>query len=305
MLYLATADPDGDFGPPLDRTGALRNARSIGSHELEHLLSAEQRVVLGDGDFSDLQEVWLAEGMAHVAEEVVGLRTLGMETGSNLDFEDFDGSRERLEAFNTFHLQNFGRLQLFLRSPSLTPALAAVDPGGSLSLRMRGFAWLFSRWPGDHLAAEETSLFRRLSSGGTGHLKGVENVETTTGAEWRDLLLDFVRVPLLDDRETATGSPLPTSERSQLLTWDLRGTYEGLQDNPSAGRLFPVGYPLDPVRLGGDLDLLTLELPAAAPAYLSVGGSEPSPALALRLLSTSGGAPPASARLHLTVIRVR
>ena len=305
VLYLATADPDGSYGPPLDRTGALRNARSIGAHELQHLLSAEQRVVLGDGDFGDLQQVWLAEGMAHLAEEVVGHRALGTETGSNLDFGDFEGSRERLEAFNTFHLQNFGRLQLFLRSPTLTPALSPVDPGGSLSLRMRGFGWLFSRWLGDHLAADEARLFRRLSAGGTEHLKGIENVEAVTGAEWRDLLLDFTRVPLLDDRETAAGSPLPTSGRSQLPTWDLRATYEGLADNPSAGSLFPVGYPLAPVRLGGDLDLLTLELPAAAPAYFSVGGSAPTPALALRLLSMDGGAPPASARLHLTVIRVR
>lgn len=306
VLYLATADPDGSFGPALDRTGALRNARSIGAHELEHLLSAEQRVVLGDGDFGDLQEVWLAEGMAHLAEEAVGHTSLGMETGSNLDFEPFDDSRERLEAFNVFHLQNFGRLQLFLRSPTLTPALAAVDPGGTLSLRMRGFAWLFSRWLGDHAASgDEATLFRRLSVGGPDHLRGIENVEHVTGAAWEDLLLDFVRVPLLDDRETATGTRLSTGPRSQLETWDLPGLYEGLQDNPSAGRLFPVGYPLSPVRLGESLDLLTLDLPAAAPAYFSVGGSSRTPALALRLSSVTGGPPPASARLQLAVTRIR
>ena len=306
VLYLATADPEGSFGPALDRTGALRNARSIGSHELEHLLSAEQRVVLGDGDFGDLQEVWLAEGMAHLAEEAVGHAALGMETGSNLDFEPFDDTRERLEAFNVFHLQNFGRLQLFLRTPTLTPALATVDPGGPLGLRMRGFAWLFSRWLGDHLSSgDEAALFRRLSAGGPDHLQGIENVERVTGAAWEDLLLDFVRVPLLDDRETAAGTRLSTSPRSQLATWDLPGLYEGLQDNPSAGRLFPAGYPLDPVRLGEELDLLSLDLPAAAPAYFSVGGSGRTPALALRLTSVTGGSLPASARLHLTVIRVR
>lgn len=306
VLYLATADPEGSFGPAMDRTSALRNARSIGSHELEHLLSAEQRVVLGDGDFGDLQQVWLAEGMAHLAEEAVGHAALGVETGSNLDFADFDGSRERLEAFNVFHLQNFGRLQLFLRAPSLTPALAAVDPGGARSLRMRGFAWLFSRWLGDHLGAgSEAAIFRQLSSGGTAHLKGIENVEQVAGAGWEQLLADFARVPLLDDRETASGTRLSTSPLDQVTTWDLPGVYEGLQDNPSAGRLFPVGYPLAPVRLGEKLDLLTLDLPAAAPAYFSVGGSFPSPALALRLSSVSGGPPPASARLRLAVIRVR
>ena len=306
VLYLATADPAGRFGPALDRTGALRNARSIGSHELEHLLSAEQRLVLGDGDFDDLQQVWLAEGMAHLAEEVVGHASLGMESGSNLDFGAFDDSRERLEVFNVFHLQNFGRLQLFLRSPTLTPALAAVEPGGTPSLRMRGFAWLFSRWLGDHFSSgDETAFFRRLSVGGAGHLRGIENVERVTGAPWRELLLEFVRVPLLDDRESPTGAPLSPSPRSRLPTWDLPGLYEGLQDNPSAGRLFPAGYPLAPVRLGEGPDLLTLDLPAAAPGYFRVGGSAPSPALALRLTSVTGAAPPPSARLHLTVIRTR
>ncbi len=306
LLYLAAADPEGSFGPPLDRTGALRNARSIGSHELEHLLSAEQRVVLGDGGFGDLQQVWLAEGMAHLAEEAVGHAALNMETGSNLDFDSFQDSRERLEAFNVFHLQNFGRLQLFLRSPTLTPALAAVDPGGNPGLRMRGYAWLFSRWLGDHFSGgDEAALFRRLSGGGTAHLQGIENVERVTGTAWQELLLEFVRVPLLDDREASTGARLSPSPRSQLATWNLPGVYEGLQDNPSAGRLFPVGYPLAPVRLGEALDLLTLDLPAAAPAYFAVGGSAPSPALALRLSTVAGAAPPSSARLHFTVIRTR
>lgn len=309
LLYLASADPDGSFGPPLDRTGALRNARSIGSHELQHLLSAEQRLVAGDGGFADLEEVWLAEGLAHLAEEVVGLGALGMEPGSNLDFGDFDGSRERLEAFNTFHLQNFGRLQLFLSAPTLTPALASADPGGTASLRMRGFAWLFSRWLADHAgngpAGGERALVRRLSSGGSGHLTGVENVEGATGSEWRDLLLDFATVPPLEGREAPTGSLVDPTGRSQLATWNLPALYEGLSDNPSAGRLFPAGFPLQPVALDDGLDVLTLELPAAAPAYLSVGGSPRSPALALRLSASGGGPPPASADLHLTVIRVR
>lgn len=306
LLYLATPDPEGAFGPPLDRAGALRNARSIGAHELEHLLSAEQRLIFGDGGFDDLQRIWLAEGMAHLAEEVVGHAAVATEPGSNLDFGDFRDSRDRLEAFNVFHLQNFGRLQLFLRSPARTPALAAVDPRGAASLRMRGFAWLFSRWLADrHAAGQETRLFRELSRGGEAHLKGVENVESVTGRSWRELLLDFVRVPLLDDREFPAGAGPPASGTGQLATWNLPALYEGLRENPSAGRLFPVGYPLEPLRLGALRGPLSLDLAAGAPAYFAVGGPVRSPALAVSLSGADRGPPPAAARLRLTVVRLR
>jgi hypothetical protein len=133
----------------------------------------------------------------------------------------------------------------------------------------------------------------------------VANVEQATGRAWEELLLDFVQVPLVDDREAPAGAGDAFGGPGQLASWHLRAVYKGLSENPSARRLFPLRYPLAPAHLGRGRTPVALELPAGAPAYFAAGGSTPSPALALRLASPDGTPPPASAGLHLTVIRVR
>ncbi len=309
ILYLPVPDPEGVHGPEFSRDAALRNARGIVAHELMHLLSVSQRVIVNGGGFLALDEVWLAEGLSHLAEEVVGHSARETSSRSGLGFRDFSATREGLEAFNTFHLQNFGRLQLFLLDPGGAPALSAVDPGGVASLRMRGHGWLLVRWLADRFATPETEaeLIRRLSTGGPSALTGIDNVTAAAGVEWRALLEDFALVPLLEGRDLPAADPASSerASRARLTTWELRDVYAGLSENPGSRALFPLGYPLDPAVLPFGNALRSLELEAGTARYMALSAGTSSPALSLSVGGPGGLPLPAGAPVHVTVVRFR
>lgn len=301
VLYLAAPDPDGTFSRPLAPPEAFRLARSIASHELEHLLSAEQRLVFGSGTFSDLGTTWLQEGLAHFAEEVVGLRLAGLPAGSNLGWEEVAGDRERLELFNAFHLNNFARLNFYLLEPAGAPTLAATDPGGLEGLRMRGFSWGLVRWLADRAGpAEEASLTRQLSVGGSGHASGVENVVRAAGGSWDALLSDFLLALPLDDADLEG-----EAAGRGLATWNLRDVFEQLSRNPGTRSNFPRPFPLAPTRLPFGSGAIEFETSASTVDYFLLDDPGDGGALAFRLHSQSGGGVPASASPILAVIRLQ
>lgn len=302
LLYLSVPDPDGTEGPALPTAAALRLARSVTAHELEHLLSAEQRLVFGQGEFSDLGTTWLQEGLAHAAEEVVGLRMMDLDDGRDLEWEDVTADRSLLELFNTFHLDNFGRLSLFMQAPARATTLATADPGGLPSLQMRGFAWSLLRWAADTRAGGDAAvLFRQLSTGGSANRRGIENLEGATGASWEDLLSRYLLGLALDDADVngeAADFGLPT--------WDLRSVFAGLAENPGTrGTFVPSASPLLVLDLPLESAALDLDLGASTAVFLRLASARDAPPAALRLGSQSGGAVPASVVPQLNIVRIR
>lgn len=301
IIYMATADPEGQFGTTLRVDQTLRQARSIGTHELEHLLSAQQRLVFGRGGFADLGVTWLQEGLAHFAEEVVGLRLMEEEAGQNLAWEDVSADRELIDLFNTYHLNNFARLSLYMQDPAATPALAEREPGGLASLQMRGFAWTFVRWLADREAgSDDAELARALSSGGAGAARGVANVEQAVGAPWQALIAEFQTAVALDD----AGLPGEAAERG-LATWDLRSVFAGLNRNPVAGASFPVAFPLSETVLPFASTSVDFGARPATAGYVRLRDGRGGRGLAIRLGSQSGGLAPASSSPTVTVVRTR
>lgn len=301
VLYAITADPDGRFSSPVRPDQALRNARTIAAHELQHLMSAEQRLVLGDGTFEQLGAAWLQEGLAHVAEEVVGLRLMGRGTGSNLAWREIVDDRRRLDLFNTFHLENFSRLSLFMSRPSTAPALAASDPGGLPGLQMRGFAWSFLRWLGDRRAdGGEVRLFRRLSRGGDDAAAGIANLERATGESWGELLSGYTLALPLDDSGVEGVAPV-----HRFTSWDLRSVFAGLSENRGSGAGFPTPFPLAETRLPLESTTADFEVRPATAAYFRLGGARDAPAASLRITSQSGGSLDGDASPQLSVVRLR
>lgn len=302
ILYLSVPDPDGQVGPPLARQEGLRLARSVTAHELQHLLSAEQRLIFGQGDFSELGATWLQEGLAHLAEELVGLRLMELPAGRNLEWQDVSGDRRLLELFNTFHLDNFGRLSLFMQAPSLAPVLATADPGGLPGLQMRGFAWSLVRWIGDGRQGEDAAdLFRRLSTGGSAHRQGIENLETATGAAWEELLSRYLVSVAMDDADV-DGEAADLG----LATWDLRSIFAALAENPGTrGDIVPSAFPLLVLDLPPESSALDLDVRASTAVFLRMASAPEAPPTAVRLGSQSGGAVSASVVPQLNIVRIR
>lgn len=173
ILYLATADPEGYAGPtiPIDR--AMRNARGLTAHELQHLINAQIRVLGGDEGFAGAEEVWLDEGLSSLAEEVAGLAVIESQLRTNLTWTQVSGSRAEIDAFNAYHINNFLNLSLFMFQPASAPTISGVDLGGIGGLQMRGFGWFLLRWLGDQGAGDERVFFRDLVTGGPNGDRGI------------------------------------------------------------------------------------------------------------------------------------
>jgi len=316
ILYLLAPDPDGDFGRQHTIDFARENVVSVSSHELQHLISAEQRLIFGAGGFGDLEEVWVDEGLSHLAEELGGLAAAGLAVRSNLTFEDV---LQDVDTFNTFHLSNFTRLGGtsggggWLRNPENTETIALSDPGGPSSLRFRGFAWIFMRWLGDQEGpagsgvipgSNEQSLFRELVRGGPMLLKGIANVERVvqqmgSGRSWAELLEDFLISPAADDQ--AEGA----SARTQLLTWDLPSVFLGLHENEGTAFSFTEEYPLDMETFGLVPVAEQFTVRSSTAKYFSFQSAAEAPDYEVQLLDTAGLPLSPATFAQVTVIRVR
>ncbi len=333
IFYLVGPDPDEDFGAEISLRFANTLARSTVAHEFAHLINAQQRVTLGGGNiFGDREVAWLDEGMAHLAEEVVGLRAAGLGARRNLDLDMLTASEEQLAIFNHYHIVNMIRLGHFLRGgcptpnpdgPAATRVLgdaAGEDPGGVESLAFRGFGYGFVRWLGDHFGpsgaggalpgSREEELFRYLTSGGPAHFKGITNVEralqTVVGEnmEWEELLSLYLASLIADDRAPAAADP-----RTQWLTWNLRDLYGQLNaSNLGDGCPFTRDFPLTPSRVNvhvstGSSTEFTVN--SSTGRYFSLVSSGATPNLTVEVMDPAGANLPPRARAQVTVLRTR
>ncbi len=316
ILYFIAPDPFGEFGREHTIESAKEDVIGVTAHELQHLINAEQRIILGGGDFGDLEDTWLDEGLSHLAEEVSGLAAAGLSLRSNVTF---DQAFADVDVFESFHLPNFQRLGQtsgcggWMRSPDNTLSIPAEDPGGCSGLRYRGFAWLFMRWLGDHEGpagngvvpgSREQTLFRELVLGGPTRLTGIANIERAvdmvgSGRTWGELLGDFLIAPAADDQ--AAGVP----GRTQVLTWDLPDAFLGLHENGSTRTNFVEPYPLD-VNAGGFEPLdEQFSLRSSTARYYSLESADGAPDYALEMLDTAGLPLSSEVAAQLTVIRVK
>ena len=172
----------------------------------------------------------------------------------DLGFQDIRASQRDLDAFNYFQIDNFSRLADYMRDPNGTEVLTNSDPGGTASLRFRGFAWIFLRWLGDQYGpggngivagSDEQRLFQRISTGGPSHEKGVQNILDAisqvdgTSVTWDGLLADFAIMPAVDDTVPSLASSL-----EEEPTWNLPDIYKGLNSQLSTYPPFSKPYPL-------------------------------------------------------------
>lgn len=312
IFYLLAPDLAGRFGDPRTRPGARRNAMEVAAHELEHLISAQRRITLGGGGFESLEDAWLGEGMAHVAEEVVGLWAAGHGLRENLSSIGIGVGRSA--AFETFIRADFERLGWHLRDPASTRGLATEDGSGLESLAMRGNAWIFLRWLADRFApeggegpfsaADEPRLFRELASGGPTHLTGIENVERalrTLGSPvtWEELVAAYAPAPALDDVGEA-GEPW-------LATWNLPEIFATLHESDGASP-FDRPYPLEPTRVPltrSTAARFEVDVTAFGVRYFVLESVGPTPDFVLELTDPAGRTLGASATPQMSLVRFR
>ena len=315
ILYLLAPDPDGEFGDPVGPVFATRNARGVSAHELAHLLIAQQRITLGGGTFADLEESWLDEGLAHTAETAVGFAAAGFVPGRNYGYGELANDRE---TFRTYHVANLRRAGFYMENPAGTLALGdsdGNDPGGTRSLEMRGFAWLFLRWIADQSdlpaggilgAGDEDALFRDLAAGGPTRARGTANVLRAAGPRlgverWRDLLARYGLAPLADDRD---GNPTPDS---QVTSLDLPDVYAALDEEAQGQETVQGSYPLmiDTFELDGAGRDIRFDVLASTTRYFVLTSATGHGPVDLTLTTGTGDAITSASRSQIVIQRIR
>jgi hypothetical protein len=250
----------------LTRANWLRLVRATVVHETKHLIAFATRIGAG---VQRLEERWLEEGAAMVAEELYARRVFGYGRTSNLSFRaslfcerrpdsaSFPECRDRpLVMLNHFTL--LARHLSALENRSLFAAAGPTDNS------FYGAAWSFLRWTLDHHAPDEAAFLQAMTAD-VDHL-GRANIETRTGSGFEALFAGWLVALALDDRTGYT----PGDARQTFPGWNLRDIYAGLQQELPL--LFPRAYPLAPRISGpGSFDLQVRNVPGGTGVLLEVG----------------------------------
>ncbi|HMS03990.1 MAG TPA: hypothetical protein PKE51_13495, partial [Gemmatimonadaceae bacterium] len=283
MMYLLVADPNGQVnGNIRTKADVTRLNRTTLAHELQHLINAGRRLHITAGANPN-EEVWLDEGLAHTAEELLYFRLAGFGSRDNLNRTAVAPNATRAELFTSYAAQNFARWTSYLRAPEAQSPYAPND-----SLSTRGAAWHFLRYAAGRQTGSEAAFYRRLVNGPT---TGITNLAAALAPGTLSGWLRDWAVSVLADDLAANLAP-----EYRMPAWNFRSILPALT---LGGQ--PLGaYPLAtrPMATG---TVRTVSLAGGGSSYLrfSVGAAQ----RALVTVSRNGGAPPAD--VQLAIVRYR
>lgn len=260
IFYTLTADPGGQFSNARSVASVLSSLPAVLAHEFQHMINFGQR--------QGVDALWLSEGLAHHAEDVVG--DVYASRGDAVNAERFRG-------------QNRLRADRYLRDPAATSLIAE---GGTGTLELRGASWLFVKYLAGQFG---NGVLRNLT---LATQSSVTNVTQQTGRAWSVLMANWAVALYADDAPELAGATV----RPEY-------TYPNL--NLRAFMQAPT-YPLRPLVEQFSDFVFRATLPAASQEYIRVQASVPAPSpLSLNLAGLFGGSFAVSAAPQLSILRIQ
>ncbi|HYJ80973.1 MAG TPA: Ig-like domain-containing protein [Longimicrobiaceae bacterium] len=273
MFYMLVPDPTGAVNSNV-RTVSFVRGSTVGTmaHEFQHLINASRRIYLVPPTWNGLlEEVWLNEGLSHIAEELVFYRaSVGLAPRGNIVVTQLTtgpNASRRVAAFNTYANQNFGRFRSWLQRPDTSGALKNVD-----ALASRGATWSFLRYAADRLGGTESDTWFGLVNT---QLTGTANLEDVFGVDIEPWVRDWIAAMYADDAVAGVAAQYTN------LSWNYRSLYIALNTS----------YQLVPRPLTNGVGLTLSYSRGGATAYARFG--VPTGAFA-GMTALSGGVPPVS-----------
>jgi hypothetical protein len=284
IFYMLVPDPNGEVNGNKEFTKGFVDSQTVVTiaHEYQHMINISRRMYLLPNQTSStwVDEVWLHEGLSHMAEELLFHRMSGMPTRVNIALSDILASNEATLAFNLDMLGDFFNYDSYAFASTQSSPYQAND-----DVTTRGATWSFLRYAADRLGPTDGDLFRRLVNT---NLTGLTNLETQLGvtpSAFTSMVRDFNVAVYADDF-------VPVDPRFSQLSWNLRSIYPGFNDPTFT---FPI-----------DARPLTDNSPVAA--ALVAGGfavyefaAQPGTAAFVRATGTAGSTMPAG--ITLSVVR--
>ncbi len=274
MFYMPVPDPNSTINTNYSSTtGLSKLVLSTLVHEFQHLINAGRRIYVNDA--SSLEEVWLNEGLSHIAEELLYYRVSGNLPESNIDLPFIQSSQAQLDDANLYQIQNFLRTKSYLTSPEVNSPYSQVD-----GLAMRGAIWQLLRYSQDRLAGSGRATWYPLVNT---TLTGVDNFNAVFGS-MATMAHDWSVAQITDN------GGVPVLAKYTYPSWNFRSLLP-----PLSGGSFPllthplVATPLTVSLNGGGSSYLRFRVNANGIATLTG--------------SSSGSALPAS--VDLTLVRTQ
>ena len=278
IFYSLTPDPSGTAGcvHPVDRIERLVPVTF--SHEIQHMISYHQHVLLRGGGSEVL---WLNEGMSHLSEELAALH-----------FEA-QGDQTRFSQFAIGNLFNGFR---YLSAPGANFLLPQLGTG---TLEERGASWLFLRWLVDQFGDD---IPRRLSATAE---NGATNVAAAAGEPFARLVSEWFVANWVSHNPNVSLTPADSAkiERLQYVTWDLRATYQQLHNQ--LPERFNRPYPVVPLLAPGGAFSFGSTLRAGSGDYVLITQAPNEDGFSLTFTRENGSPLEGLARPRLNVIRLR
>jgi len=237
---------------PLGQSIVRSAAPATFIHELQHMISYNQHVLVRS---SSTEDVWLNDGLSHMAEELGGKLYESRYPCPNLPPCPPAGRGSTAQIFpdsaQGFLPPNFGNAYDFFSSRL---DFSLTSPTGFGSIEERGVAWLFLRWLVDQKGDARLRDLVQTRNVGTA------NVEAVAGEGFTALYADFLAATLLDDYPGATAGQI--SNRYQFTSRNLRAIYARL--NLVAASSYPTAYPLSVADLTAAGVLTPMSAPVSA-----------------------------------------
>jgi hypothetical protein len=264
--------------PAVTRSTALRQLPPVLIHELQHMISFNQRVLVRGGGQEDL---WLNEGLSHFAEEL-GFRGVPDARCPN--------SASCFAQFTTGDIDNAYR---YLVNPEGTALVTPADNSGPLAYR--GAAWLFVRWLADHFSSD-TLLGSQVTRGLVQSTRfGATNVSVVAGVDFPTLVGEWQLANYLENLPGFT-----QAGRLRYRTWNFRSLYQA-----NFPTLFAKPYPLTPDSTSGSYSRSGI-LRGGSGRHVRYKLAAGASGVTVQLTGSSGtGAPSGAAEPRFAVVRIR
>lgn len=281
MFYLLVPDPNATESDARTKAFVQSVTVSTIAHEYQHLINASRRMYITLAPRVD-EEIWLNEGLSHIAEELVFYRASGRAPRANIDGSELGLGSATRELFDNYQRGNFSRYRQYLLEPESNSPLAADDRLGT-----RGATWSFLRYLVDRTGATDGDFWYRLVNS---RLTGAPNVDGAlagTGMTTLDALESWSVSVIADDNPGGTNPAL------QQASWNF------VSAMPATG--VSMSYPLATGVLN-DGATTTVGLRAGGSSYWRFVVSSGREAL-IQINGTGGAALPPGTRI--TVVRIK
>jgi hypothetical protein len=272
LFYLLAPDPMGVINGNVRETAFVDSVTtSVLAHEFQHLINASRRLYVTQ-NVEDFEEIWLNEGLSHIAEELLFYHESGLASRQNIDTIKIRSANAIRIAFNVDQSSNVARYRTFLVAPSENSPFRDDD-----SLETRGATWDLLRYLADRKGGSESATWQALVN--TTKI-GVSNLSTVFGSTLASQVHDWNVSHYTDD--LTPGLPAEHTQPS----WNWRSVFKALTKSGPA-------YPLEVKNLtagsasgtliGGAAAYYRFSVPAGTTATVTLATPGPIYARVVRL----------------------